>query len=170
MKIDSRDAIWNAAHDLLYRVRYAELLKAALLTRWVWLDGITKIVVAISSSGAALAGLVFWKNTDYTFLWPMFTSASALLAIISKQLNVAETLKTYATSAAELTNLSIDIGSLILRMKIHTDFPIEEFEEQLLNFRGKYGAEASKFLHDFLLTRSLRVRTQEALNDWLGTS
>jgi hypothetical protein len=60
--------------------------------RWVWLDSITKIAVAISG-GAALAGLVFWKNSDYTFLWPMFTSASALLAIISKQLSVAEKLQ-----------------------------------------------------------------------------
>jgi hypothetical protein len=83
MTIDPRNAIWNEAYDLQYRVSYASMLKTALLARWVWLDSITKIAVAIASGGAALAGLVFWKNSDYTFLWPMFTSTSALLAIWS---------------------------------------------------------------------------------------
>ncbi|MQA38687.1 hypothetical protein [Rugamonas aquatica] len=70
MTIDSRDAIWNEAQDLLYRASYASELKTALLARWVWLDSVTKVAVAISSGGAALAGLVFWKNSDYAFLWP----------------------------------------------------------------------------------------------------
>ncbi|MRW90974.1 hypothetical protein GJ699_13340 [Duganella sp. FT80W] len=138
--------------------------------RWVWLDSITKIAVAIASGGAALAGLVFWKNSDYTFLWPMFTSTSALLAIISKQLNVAETLKMHATSVAALGNLDTEIGSMILRMKIHTDFGIEEFEKDLLALRNKFGAESNMFVHDLLLTQALRTKTQAALNRTLGSS
>jgi len=164
MSIDPRDAIWNEIHDLLYRATYARDLKAAMLVRWVWLDSITKIAVAISSGGAALAGLVFWKNSDYTFLWPMFTSASALLAIISKQLSVAEKLQAHATSAGSLSVLTVDIGSLIARMKINPNFPIAEFEKKLLSFRGKYGIEVSKFPYDLLLTQALRVRTQIAVN------
>ncbi|MBV7538614.1 hypothetical protein KW842_22815 [Duganella sp. sic0402] len=168
MPIDPRDAIWNEANDLLYRATYAEALKTALLARWVWLDSITKITVAISSGGAALAGLVFWKNSDYTFLWPMFTSASALLAILSRQLNVAEKLKAHATSAVSLTMLAIDIGSLIVRMKINAGFSIAEFEKKVLGFRGRYGMEVSKFPFDLLLTEKLRVRTQAAVTKALG--
>lgn len=170
MTIDPRNAIWNEAYDLQYRVSYASMLKTALLARWVWLDSITKIAVAIASGGAALAGLVFWKNSDYTFLWPMFTFTSALLAIVSKQLNVAETLKTHATSVAALGNLDTEIGSMILRMKIHTDFAIEEFEQDLLGLRDKFGVEANMFVHDLLLTQNLRANTQIALNRTLGSS
>lgn len=168
MAIDPRDAIWNEAHDLLYRTIYAEILKSALLARWVWLDSISKIAVAISSGGAALAGLVFWQNSDYTFLWPMFTSASALLAIISKQLSVADKLKAHAASVTELSALAVDIGSLIFRMKINANFPIAEFEKKLLGFRSKYRQEVSRFPHDLLLTKMMRIQAQEAVNQSLN--
>lgn len=168
MAIDPRDAIWNETYALLYRASYAANLETGLLARWVWLDSITKIAVAIASGGAALAGLVFWKNSDYTFLWPMFTSASALLAIISKQLSIAEKLTTHTTSAVEFGALTIDIGSLIVRMKIHSDFPIAEFEKKLLGFRSKYRAEVSRSPHDLLLTTGLRYRAQATVDSTLS--
>src|SRR5476649_2650274 len=124
MAIDPRDAIWNEAHQLLYNTSYTEELEAALLARWTWLDSVTKIAVAISSGGAALTGLVFWKNADYTFLWPLFTSGSALLAIVSKQLSVAENIKDHATSAVELSALTVDIGTFVVRMKVNSNFQI----------------------------------------------
>lgn len=164
MTVDPRDAIWNEVHDLIYRVNYAVELKTALLIRWVWLDSIAKVAVAISSGGAALAGLVFWENSDYTFLWPMFTSASALLAIVSRQLSVAEKLQAHATSFGSLNALSIDIGSLIARMKINPNFSVAEFEKKLLGFRSKYGIEVGKFPNDLLLTQKLRIKTQQAVN------
>ncbi|MRW86425.1 hypothetical protein GJ698_20330 [Pseudoduganella sp. FT26W] len=170
MAIDPRDVIWDEAQDLLYHVSYAETLITALLARWVWLDTISKIVVAISSGGAALTGLVFWKNSDYTFLWPMFTSASTLLAIISSQLDVAEKLKRHSSSTAELRNLGMEIGSMIVRMKINSGFPVAEFEEQLLELRRKYGSETAKFLHDLLLTRHLRSDAQVMTNQKLDIS
>lgn len=168
MTIDPRDAIWNETHDLLYRASYAAELETALLARWVWLDSVTKIAVAIASGGAALAGLVFWKNSDYTFLWPMFTSASTLLAIISKQLAVADKLKTHTALATALSAMVIDIGSLIVRMKINADFPIADFEKKLLGFRSAYRVEVSQFPHDLLLTQALRISTQEAVNRTIG--
>ena len=168
MMIDPRDAIWNEAQDLLYLASYAGELKTALLARWVWLDSVTKIAVAVASGGAALAGLVFWKNSDYTFLWPMFTSASALLAIVSRQLSVAEKLQAHATSAVSLGALTIEIGSLIVRMKINANFPVAEFEKKLPGCRSKYGTEVGKFPYDLLLTQKLRVNTQAAVNQALN--
>jgi hypothetical protein len=170
MTIDPRDVIWDEAQELLYHVSYAEALVTALLARWMWLDTISKIVVAISSAGAALTGLVFWKNSDYTFLWPMFTSASTLLAIISSQLDVADKLRRHSTSTVELRNLSMEIGSLLVRMKINDGFAIAEFEDQLLELRRKYGLETGKFLHDLLLTRRLRNDAQVMTNQKLDIS
>lgn len=109
MDIDPRDAVWAETHDLLYNARYTAGIEQALLARWTWLDSITKIAVAISSGGGALAGLVFWKNSDYTFLWPVFTSGSALLAIVSRQLSVAEKINRHATAATSLTLLAVNI-------------------------------------------------------------
>jgi hypothetical protein len=170
MTIDPRDAIWNETHTLLYYTSYAEGIEKALLARWTWVDSISKIAVAISSGSAALTGLVFWKNNDYTFLWPLFTSASTLLAIVSRQLSVADKLKGHATSAAGLSALGISIGSLIVRMKINSEFPVAEFEKKLLGFRDKYSVEYGRLLHDLLLTEALRVKVQQNLNAVLSSA
>ena len=164
METDPRDAIWDEAHDLLYNIRYTAGIERALLARWTWLDSITKIAVAVSSGGGALAGLVFWKNSDYTFLWPVFTSASALLAIVSRQLSVAEKVNNHATAATGLTLLAVNVESLVVRMKVNPSFSISEFEKKLLGARDKYGSEYSKLQHDLLLTEKIRVNVQDKLN------
>jgi len=164
MPHDPRDAIWDETQALLYNISYAQEIQEALLARWTWLDSVTKIAVAISSGSAALAGLVFWKNSDYTFLWPLFTSASALLAIVSKQLSVAENIKDHATSAVELSALTVDIGTFVVRMKVNSNFPVAEFEPALLAFRDKYRNESRKLKFDLLLTERLREKAQKKLN------
>jgi len=169
MAIDPRDAIWNETHNLLYNVSYTEALETALLGRWTWLDSVTKIAVATSSGGAALTGLVFWKNSDYTFLWPLFTSISALLAIVSKELSVAKRIKVHAASVSSLSVLRTDIQSLIFRMKVNAEFSIADFEEKLLTLRDRYKVESDEFPYDLLLTERLRQDTQKRLNaNWLS--
>ncbi len=158
--MDQRDAIWKETHELRYNVSYTEEIERALLARWTWVDSITKIAVAISSASSALAGLVFWKNSAYTFLWPLFTSVSALLAIISKQLSVAEKLSEHASAVAELSSLSLDIETLIVRMKINSEFVIADFEKKLLALRARYRLEISKSRYDLLLTRKIRAQVQ----------
>ncbi|MFA9218342.1 MAG: hypothetical protein ACEQSK_14740 [Sphingomonadaceae bacterium] len=164
MASDPRDAIWNETHQLLYHANYTEEIEKALLARWVWLDSATKITVAISSAGAALAGLVFWRSADYTFLWPVFTSASALLAIISKQLNVVDKVKQHAAAASELAALGVDIGTLLVRMKINAQFPVADFEKRLLALRERYRVEIKKSDYDVLLTARIRQRAQASVD------
>jgi hypothetical protein len=94
----------------------------------------------------------------------LFTSASALLAIISQQLSVADNLKDHAASAAELSILIINIGTLIVRMKINTAFAVAEFEKELLAFRAEYRKQSSKLKYDLLLTERLRKQIQVKLN------
>jgi hypothetical protein len=160
MALDPRDAIWNETYDLQYNASYTEEIEKALLARWVWLDSITRIVVSISSGGAALAGLVFWKNADYTFLWPLFTSASALLAIISQQLNVVDKVKRHAAATSELSSVAFDSGTLIVRMKVNPQFTVSDFEKKLLALRERYSLEMKKVQYDLLLTRGVQERTQ----------
>ena len=164
MAFDPRDAIWNETHELLYNASYLEEVAQILLIRWTWLDSVSRIVVAIASASSALAGFVFWKSSDYTFLWPLFTSASALLAIISRQLNVVEKVKHHAASAAEMASLAIDIGSFVVRMKVNPEFSVADFEKKLLAFRERYRLEIRNFQYDLLLTEGLRMQAQSRLN------
>jgi len=100
----------------------------------------------------------------HNHLWPLFTSASALLAIISKQLSVAEKLKVHATAVTQLSALTTDIDALIIRMKINSEFPVVEFEKKLLGLHGKYQVETGEFPYDFLLTERLRAKIQRKID------
>jgi hypothetical protein len=162
--MDPRDAIWNEAHELQYQVHYAEKIERALLARWGWLDNATKIAVAISSGSSAVTGLVFWQNSAYTFLWPVFTSASALLAIVSKQIAVTENLRLHAIAAADLSSLGLDIGTLIVRMKINGGFSVLEFEKKLIALRERYRITISKSKHDLLLTGRVQAKAQNRVD------
>ncbi|WP_296002113.1 hypothetical protein [Rugamonas sp.] len=168
--MDPRDAIWDGTTKLLYNVNYAEKIEQALLARWTWMDSITKIAVAISSASAALAGLVFWKNPNYTFLWPLFTSASTLLAIVSKQLSVTDKVTQHATCAAELASLAVDIDSLMVRMRINAEFPIADYTKKLMVRMDKYRFIYSELKYDLLLTERVRARAQQKIDtqvaDW----
>ena len=160
MSFDPRDAIWNETYAMQYYASYTEEIEKALMARWVWLDSINRILVAIDSAGAALSGLVFWKSVDYTFVWPLFTSASALLAIISQQLNVVDKVKRHTVAVAEMGSLAFDSETLIVRMKINTQFSIADFEKKLLGLRERYSIEIKKSQHDLLLTTALQTRIQ----------
>lgn len=160
MALDPRDAIWNETYGLQYNASFTEEIERVLLTRWVWLDSITRIAVATSSAGAALAGLVLWKSADYTFLWPLFTSASTLLAIISQQLNVVDKVKRHTAAMTEMGAIAFDCGTLIVRMKVNPQFPIADFEKKLLALRERYSLQMKNVQHDILLTRSVQEQTQ----------
>lgn len=160
MALDPRDAIWNETYDLQYNASFTEEIEKSLLVRWIWLDSVTRIAVAMSSAGAALAGLVFWKNSDYTYLWPMFTSASTLLAIISQQLNVVDKVKRHTAAMAEMGAIAFDSGTLIVRMKVNPQFPVPDFEKKLLGLRERYSLEMKRVQHDLLLTGRVQQRTQ----------
>lgn len=162
--MDPRDAIWNETYQLLYHANYAKEIEQALLRHWTWLDSIAKIAVAITSGSAALAGLVFWKNTDYTFLWPLFTSASTLLAIVSKQLSVADKVKHHATSVAELASLAVEVASLMVRMKINAEFSVADYTKKLMAYRDRYRFIYSQLQYDLLLTERIRTRAQQKVD------
>jgi len=121
-------------------------------------------MLAIASAGSALAGLIFWNNASYTVLWPLLTSASTLLAIVSKQLNVIERVKQHTASASGMKTLKIDIETLTVRMRINTRFPIVLFERRLLALRERFRAELQNTDFDLLLTRGIRQAAQSAVD------
>jgi Flp pilus assembly secretin CpaC len=97
-------------------------------------------------------------------LWPLFTSASALLALISKQLDVVNKVKRHTAAAAEMGSLAFDSATLIVRMKINAQFPVADFEKKLLAFRSRYRVQIEKSEHDLLLTERLRTHIQSKLD------
>lgn len=164
MAVDPRDEIWNAAYLTHYECYYAEILEDALIGRWSHLDYTSKIISAVTSGSSALAGLALWKHTNYSWMWPVLTSISALLVIFSRQLSVAEKLRDHPNSRVAFSSLRIELESFRFKMRINPDFPVEVFQKELLSFRKRYAEEIKRVKYDVLATERLRVRCQEELN------
>lgn len=170
MTNDPRDEIWNAAYQSYYETYYAEIVEDALLSRWVTFDHVTKILIAFTSSGSAIAGLALWKLPEYSWLWPVLTALSASLALIAKQFSVTEKLREHPISCNAFSTLRIDFENFRIRMRINTEFPVEEFQKEFLSLRKKYAEEMKRVQHDIFLTKGLREDCQTELNNRLNTS
>ncbi|MYN46448.1 hypothetical protein GTP23_15465 [Pseudoduganella sp. FT93W] len=164
MGSDPRDVIWTETYQLKYQVSYTAEIEQTLLARWIRLDSITRVTLAVTSAGSALAGLIFWDANAFAFLWPLLTSSSALLAIISKQLNVVERVKLHTASVSTLTALTVDTATLMVRMRINARFPVALFERRLLALRERYRTELQNADSDLLLTRGVRRRAQDKVD------
>ena len=164
MSIDSRDEIWNATYISYYETYFAEIVEEALICRWIYFDHVTKFLIAATASGSAIAGLSFWKTPEYACLWPIFTCISAVLAVLTKQFSVSEKLRDHPISCNAFSSLRIEFENLRIRMRINTDFEIEEFEKNLLSLRKKYAEEMRRVQHDIFLTENLRTNCQSDLN------
>ncbi|BEV17550.1 hypothetical protein HBDW_43380 [Herbaspirillum sp. DW155] len=165
MATDPRDEIWNAAYFSYYQTYYAEIVEDALIGRWSYFDHVTKIAAAVTSGSSAVAGWALWKHPDYSWVWPLLTTASALLVIFAKQLTVAEKLRDHPNSRIVFSTLRIDLESFRVKMRINPEFPIESFQDELLGFRKRYANEIKRLKHDVLLTQSLREKCQVELNN-----
>lgn len=164
MAIDPRDELWNAAYQSYYETYFAEIVEDALMGRWTNFDNVSRFLVAVTSGSSAIAGLAFWKDPSVAWMWPVLTSVSAVLAIASKQLGVAEKLRDHPNSRIAFSAIRIELESFRFRMRINPIFPIDPFQKELLALRKRYAEEIKRVKHDVLLTQNLRVKCQTQLN------
>ena len=164
MATDPRGELKKAAYETWYDTYFGELLSDAMRTRWSALDGITKILVAATSSSSAIAGLALWKIGAFAWMWPTLTGISALLAILAERVGVASKLRDHGDSLNTYSALRIDLDTFRYRMKINRDFDVFSFEKELVTFRSRYGKAYLLQRSDLLLSDRLRRNVQEALN------
>ena len=56
MAVDPRDRVWNAAYYLWYDTKYNAELGSRMVDRLKAIDDVTKVLVALTASGSAVAG------------------------------------------------------------------------------------------------------------------
>jgi len=93
MATDARDELWTATFDTYYDAYYEELLAAALVRRWQRVDAFTKVLVALTASGSAVAGWTLWSQPGFKTSWTFIAGIAALLSILHSTLNVADRVK-----------------------------------------------------------------------------
>ena len=58
--LDPRDALWNESFRIFYDSFYEQLLAEKLLRKWYWTDLWSRLLVAITTSGSAIAVWAVW--------------------------------------------------------------------------------------------------------------
>ena len=160
MSLDPRDEIWNESHNLYYDVYYAEVVEQKLEARWSTFDYVSRILVAATASGSTIAGFAFWKDPQLAWLWPLLSGISAVLAILSEKLGVADKLREHSQSGNALCSLRTLIEKFNFKMRIDPGFSIEDFTIEFFEMKERYSSEMNKIKYDIFLTVSLEKKCQ----------
>lgn len=169
MTFDPRDQIWEAIFETYYNSYYEELLADELINRWQLADEVTKVLVALTASGSAVSGWALWSEAEFKVVWAFLAGIGAVLAIVHTALGVPSRLKDWSDIKQWFATLRIDLETFRYRMQVDPQFPIKEFADELVELRKRYGQGIQRLKNDILMTRHLRDRVQDQLNERLGT-
>jgi hypothetical protein len=156
-----RDQLWNAAYETYYYVYFDELLCDTLAGWWSRIDEYTKGVLAITSAAASWA---LWQRPTWNQIWAIVAAVGAVIAIMHLTLGVTHRLRSLNDSKNRLMRLRLEIQTFRMRMRLNPEFPIDDFESQLLEFRERYIDDCPKST-DLLETKKTREKVQEFLNN-----
>jgi hypothetical protein len=167
MPVDVRDEIWSATYETYYDTFFEELIAECLVSRWLVVDHVSRILVAVTASGSTVAGLALWKNPAVAWLWPILSGVSAVLAILTDKLGVSQTLKSHNDAMNAFCSLRVDLETFRYRMRANPDFDVPTFQRELVAYRKRYGDDYKRVQADILRRRNLEKKVQSDLNDRL---
>lgn len=64
MVFDPRDKLWEATYKTYFESFNMEIAAQNLIDRWQIVDELTKVLVALTASGSAVAGWTMWNNPN----------------------------------------------------------------------------------------------------------
>lgn len=166
---DARDELWQKTFESYYDTYYEELLAGAILRRWIWVDTVTKVLVAVTTSSSAIAGWTLWSQPGLKQLWLLLVSLAALLSIIHASLGVAERVKDWGATARSFFNVRLQLENLRNRMCVDPEFSVDSFLKNLEDLRHLYAETVGTARDDIIQTSSLERACQRVVNDLLAS-
>ncbi|MBI1814998.1 MAG: hypothetical protein HYR72_08480 [Deltaproteobacteria bacterium] len=160
----SRDELWLGAFETYYTAYFEELMAARLVTWWQRVDDVTKVLVALTASGSAVAGWSLWNQEYYKNFWVAAAGIAAVLSIVHAALGVPAKLKDHTGIQRRFASLRTDLETFRYRMRISPSFPVKDFTEMFATFRKRLGDEVQLLQTDLLSTDGLQERVQDRLN------
>lgn len=160
MPVDPRDQLWNAVYETYYPSHFEEIMAEELLNRWQWVDEITKVIVALTASGSALSGWALWSQPGFRILWAILAGAGAFIAILHLSLGVPRRLNDWGEIRSVFAALRVDLQTFRYRMKIAPQFSIDEFTQEFVAYRKRYGDCIQRLKNDIVRTKRLETKVQ----------
>jgi hypothetical protein len=169
----NKDELWDSAWNAYYDAYYYEIFISSVAHRWEMFDIISKIIIAITASGSAIAGWELWGEEGYKVVWISIAGAASIISIIHAALQVQQKLETQTKLSSNFTNLRIEFETLREQMGIFPDFEIVEYNKKFLQLKAKLKINTSNYKPDIFSTKSLQNKSlqnksQDNLNQRLG--
>jgi hypothetical protein len=160
-----RDQLWTVSFGTYYHAHYQELLASRIIDRWQKVDEITKVVVALTATGSAVAGWALWNEPTFKTIWLILAGIASVLSIIHTTLDIPGRLKEHGEIKRRSASLRVDLETFRQQMQIDWNFPVKEFKEKYEEYRRRYSSEVVQLLrNDVIITQRLARRVQADLN------
>lgn len=128
------------------------------------IDDVTKVLVAVTASGSAVAGWNLWSKGGFDVGWAILAGTGALLSIIHGSLGIPARLKDWLEMKGDFLGLRVAMDSFRSSMENHPDFDVVKYEEMLEGFRAKFGECEGRIPSDFFATSALKLKCQDSVN------
>lgn len=159
-----RDEIWNVSFETYYDSYYQELVAEGLSGRWSNLDLFTKVLVALTASGSAVAGWHFWTLPGLKLVWVVIAGFGAVVSTLHASVGVSSHAKRWSEAKGRFAGLRLDLETLRYQMRCDPDFNIDKFWALFERMRERYKTSCQHTDHDILRTLGFRQRCQQTLN------
>jgi hypothetical protein len=167
MDYDERDELWKSTWEGFYNTSFQVILSERLLLRWKRFDDLSKILIAITTSGSAIAGWSLWTNDKFKLIWVLIAGLSAIIAVFQKSFDIPNKITEWKNSKDNFCILKMDYSNLMDKMKIDSDFNIDDLTKEYLDLNKKYAEVYKNISVDSFITRNLHKSIQKDLNSSL---
>jgi hypothetical protein len=161
---DPRDEIWGINWKQYYEAFYQEVFAEKIGLTWQRVDEISKVIIALTVSGSAISGWALWNDPQYKMIWTILAGIGALLSITNKSFDISKRVVNWTNTKNGFFKLRIKHEMLMNKMKINTEFNIEEMELEIEKNQTDYAKTYESIPNDSFINGFLKKRTQKYIN------
>ena len=167
-RTQKEEQLWTATFETSYKSYYQEIALELLIKRWQLLDEITKIVVALTTTGSAVSGWALWDEPNYKILWAIMAGIATLLSITHYSLGIPNRLKDWSEVKTHFALLRTDLETFRHKIKMNTNLQVvDELDREFLTYRQNYRDGVQRLKSDILRSLALEKKAQDIVNNRL---
>lgn len=135
-----------------------------MVDRLKTVDDITKVLVALTASGSAVAGWNLWSRGGFDLGWAILAGVGAVLAIVHGSLGIPARLKDWLEAKKDFLALRTVVAALRSTMTNHADFDPVEMEKQIAGVTARFSEYEGRIPSDFFVTLRLKSLCQDRID------
>lgn len=156
---DSIQSLWNASFDTYFDCMFEEWIAGSMIGRLSTIDDITKVLVAITASGSAIAGWAVWDHPRAKIFWAICAGVAALLSVVHSSLGISTRIKSHAEDERRFASLRADLETFRYRMQFEQTLDVVQLEKDFLALRQRFSENAQALTNDSFRTKGLENKT-----------